>query len=88
MPRVVTANELRSGAVVYLTLDGQWVAGLDAASVAADVESLKRLEALAQAAVEKTEVTAVYAMDVGLSDGRPVPVSVREKIRAAYAPSV
>lgn len=88
MPRVVTANELRSGAVVYLAQNGRWVEGIRDASVAADAESLKQLEALAQAAVEKTEVTAVYAMDVALAAGRPVPVSVREKIRAAHAPSV
>ena len=88
MPRVVTANELRSGAVVYLTGDGRWVEAIGDASVAPAADDLKRLEMLAQAAVEKTEVTAVYAMDVRLADGRPEPISVREKIRAARAPSV
>ncbi len=88
MSRVVTANELRSGAVVYLAQGGRWVAGIQDAAVAPDAESMKLLEALALAAVETTEVTAVYAMDVGLADGRPVPISVREKIRAAHAPSI
>ena len=88
MPSVVTANVLRSGAVVYLTGNGQWVESLDSATVAADADALKRLETLALAAVEKTEVTAVYAMDVRVSAGRPEPVSVRESIRAAHKPTV
>ena len=88
MPSVVTANELRSGAVVYLARDGRWVEALIEASVATDANGLKELEAQALAAVERTEVTAVYAMDVRLADGRPEPISVREKIRAARAPSV
>ena len=88
MLSVVTANELRSGAVVYLGREGRWTPELADATVAADAASLKQLEALALAAVEKTEVTAVYAMDVALENGRPVPVSVREKIRAAHAPTV
>ena len=88
MPKIVTANELRSGAVVYLGPDGRWVEQLAEATVAPDADSLKRLESLALAAVEKTEVTAVYAMDVRLAHGRPEPVSVRETIRAARQPSV
>ena len=88
MPRIVTANELRSGAVVYLGPDAQWVEALHDASVATDADGLKRLETQALAAVEKTEVTAVYAMDVRVAEGRPEPISVREKIRAAHAPSV
>ena len=88
MPSVVTANVLRSGAVVYLTGDGQWVETLDAATVAADANALQRLATLALAAVERTEVTAVYAMDVALATGRPEPVSVRERIRAARKPTV
>lgn len=88
MPNVVTANVLRSGAVVYLKGDGQWVERLDAATVAADADALQRLESLALAAVERTEVTAVYAMDVALVAGRPEPISVRERIRAARKPTV
>lgn len=88
MPSVVTANDLRSGAVVYLKADGRWVESLQDASVAEDAEALKTLEALALAAVERTEVTSVYAFDVRLVDGRPEPISVRERIRAAHVPTV
>lgn len=88
MPKVVTANELRTGVVVYLGCNRQWTVSLAEAEVAADAEALRRLEAIALAAVEAREVTAVYAMDVALADGRPEPVSVRERIRAAHAATV
>jgi hypothetical protein len=88
MPSVVTANNLRSGAVVYLGLGSAWVEDLGEAAVAGDAAALKTLEDQAQHAVEQTEVTAVYAMDVRVVGGRPAPVSVRERIRAARAPSV
>ena len=88
MPDVVTANALRSGAVVYLAVDGRWVESIDEASVAHDAAALKELETLALAAVARNEVTAVYAFPVRLVGGRPHPVSVRETIRAAHAPTV
>ena len=88
MPSVVTANELRSGAVVYLADGGLWVEALEQAAIAHDADALKKMEQLAVQAVESCSVTGVYAMDVKLADGRPTPVSVRERIRAAHAPTV
>ena len=88
MPSIVTANDLRSGAVVYLGSDSAWVEELHDATVANDADALKQLEGIAQKAVENREVTGVYAMDVSLADGRPAPVSVRERIRAAHRPTV
>jgi CelD/BcsL family acetyltransferase involved in cellulose biosynthesis len=88
LPSIVTANNLRTGAVVYLGPAGCWTANLNEAAVAADAVALKALEAQALAAVEATEVTAVYAMDVRVVDGVSEPTSVRERIRAAHAPTV
>ena len=88
MPSVVTANNLRSGAVVYLSANGTWLEDLNEALVASDPDTLKALEAEATAAVARTEVTAVYAMDVRVFEGRIDPISVRERIRAAHAPTV
>lgn len=88
MTEVVTANELRSGAVVYLAAEGRWVERLAAAAVAENEAALQRLSSLAAASVERCEVTAVYAFDVRIVDGRPEPISVRERLRAARAPSV
>lgn len=88
MPSVVTANVLRSGAVVYLNSNGGWSEALNEAAVAEDAGALKQLESLALAAVERTEVTAVYAFDVRIVDGRAKAISVRESIRAQHAPTV
>jgi Protein of unknown function (DUF2849) len=85
MPTVVTANHLRTGAVVYLADGGRWVSALAEATVAIDERALAPLEAIARAAVEANAITAVYAFDVRIADGRPQPISVRETIRAAQA---
>lgn len=88
MPSVITANLLSSGDVAYLTADGDWVWDLEKAAVANDATALQALEALALAAVKRNEVLSVYAMDVRIEGGAPAALSVREKIRAAHAPTV
>lgn len=88
MPEVVTANRLRTGAVVYLRLDKQWATSLDEATVAETAGDLEQLEAVAGEAVARNEVTAVYAFPVRIENGRPIPISVRERIRAAHAATV
>jgi sulfite reductase (NADPH) hemoprotein beta-component len=88
MPSVVTANNLRTGLVVYLGPGARWVRDLRDASIAVDASDLATLEAQALAAVASTEVTAVYAMDIRIVDGKPEPVSVRERIRAAQSATV
>ena len=85
MPSVVTANHLRSGAVVYLAADGRWIASLANAAVADTPAQLASFEDVARAAVERRDITAVYAFDVKIVGGKPTPVSVRESIRAANA---
>ncbi len=88
MPSVITANDLRSGLVVYLGPEARWVRDLADATVAANSGDFETLEAQALDAVLRTEVTAVYAMQVRVTDAGPSPVSVREWIRAAHVPSV
>jgi hypothetical protein len=87
-PKVVTANRLTTGDVVYLAADGRWVRALVEAAVASDAADLARLEAEAGAAAARQDVTAVYTMDVRLESGRPAPASVRERIRAQHGPTV
>ena len=83
MPSVVTANNLRSGAVVYLAANGRWIASLANAAVADTPAQITAFENIARAAVEDRDITAVYAFDVRIVDGKPTPTSVRETIRAA-----
>lgn len=87
-PIVVTANSLRSGTVVYLAGDGRWVERLAEAAVAGGLAQLDDLEALARKSLEQCEVTSVYAFPVRVAGGLAEPLSVRERIRAAGAPTI
>ncbi|MBU2583207.1 MAG: DUF2849 domain-containing protein [Alphaproteobacteria bacterium] len=84
MPNVLTANRLEDGVVVYLGNSGEWVHDLIAATVAENEASLAILEKIAGKSVAGRHVVGVYAIDVDLSNGKPSPKSVREKIRAAH----
>lgn len=88
MPSVVTANSLRSGAVVYLGSDSRWVDDLANAITADNDTALAHLESIAGLAVAANLVVGPYLMDVTLIEGVPAPVSVRETIRAQRGPSV
>jgi hypothetical protein len=88
MPSVVTANRLADGAVVYLAPEARWTVDIKEAEVAADKTALAVLEAVAAEAAAEQLVVSVYSMDVGLTDGRPTPLSVREKIRAQRGPTI
>lgn len=85
--RIVTANTLHTGTVVYLDARGRWVEAIEGAVVVADDALLRSLQAAAQQSVARCEVTSVYALDVRVVDDHPVPLSVRELIRAAHAPT-
>lgn len=82
MPNIVTANHLRSGEVVYLGKGDAWVRELSGARVAMSKAETEALEAIAHRAAAEQIVTGQYAMDVALVDGQPIPLSVRERIRA------
>ncbi|KUO57629.1 MAG: hypothetical protein APF80_11815 [Alphaproteobacteria bacterium BRH_c36] len=84
MRNVITANRLEDGIVVYLGHTGDWTSDLAAARVVDSRHDLEALEKIAAAAVAACHVVGVYAMDVDLSSGKPMPKSVREKIRAAH----
>ena len=88
MPSIVTANRIGDGAVVYLAPGARWTVDIKEAEVAADQAALAALEEVAAQAAAEQRVVAVYAMEVGLSDGRPAPLSMREKIRAQRGPTI
>ena len=88
MPSIVTANRIGDGAVVYLAPQARWTVDIKEAEVAADKTALAALEAVAAKAAADQLVVSVYAMEVGLNDGHPVPLSMREKIRAQRGPTI
>jgi sulfite reductase (NADPH) hemoprotein beta-component len=83
--KVVTANRLSDGLVVYLNKTGGWSGRVEDGQVAAgEVESA---EILALAESQPTAVVGPYLIDVVEEDGVPRPVNYREVLRAK-GPSV
>ena len=85
--KVVTANRLRDGEVVYLTAAGEWSERLDDAGPAATPEREAAFLAVAERAVAARFVIDPYAMPVDAAEGAIRPLSQREIIRAK-GPSV
>lgn len=79
-PKVVTANELISGDVVYLTKDGEWAKShSDAELITEEVRATIRLQ-LAEAQIGV--IVGAYLADAVAGANGPVPVHFREEFRA------
>ena len=78
-PKVITANALLEGDVVYLTGDN-WTRDLNEAEVLTDEADadLRLIEASAQS----DKVVGVYLADVKVENGIPHPTHFREDFRA------
>ena len=84
--KVLTANRLAPGEVVYWTGSG-WMPEIQDAKVLQDAEAESVLKGAAEW-VQRNEVVAPYLFSVRLdSSGRIIPASARELIRAK-GPSV
>ena len=79
-PRIVTANALMEGDVVYLTADGRWSRHHAEAAVLTDEETARAR--LARAIRQESIVVGPYLAEVTLDDGgRPQPLHFREAFR-------
>ena len=78
-PKVVTANALLEGDVVYLAADDRWTRDLSAAEVLTD-EAVAELR-LIDASTRADEVVGVYLADVAPGPSGPEPVHFREDFR-------
>ena len=86
--KVMTANRLREGHVVYMDTEGDWSASLGDAACAADDAASDALGAQAAQAVRAGRVVGPYLIDVVEVDGAIQPIGTREIIRAAGGPTV
>ncbi len=85
--KVITANRLSDGVVVYLA-SGSWKTGIDGASVLAAADAIEAGLAVAARAVANREIVDVSAIDVELGETRtPRPLRLRERIRA-FGPTI
>ena len=81
--KIVTANRLREGDVVYLTDNGQWSSYLNESRTSRDQAEIESMLTQAAADVAARKVVAPYAMEIVEVDGILQPLSAREIIRAA-----
>lgn len=79
LPKVVTANRLREGDVVYLTADDRWSPHHHEAELIAD-EAQANLR-LHFAAAQKLLVVGAYLADAKPGPNGPEPVHFREEFR-------
>ncbi|CAH1660482.1 MAG: DUF2849 domain-containing protein [Chelatococcus sp.] len=86
-PKVVTANALDTGWVVFLKADGGWSRDIREAAVADDAEAEAALNARGLEAAQHNIVVEPYLVEVRDVDGGRVPVLLREVIRAAGGPT-
>lgn len=76
---MITGNATDDGAPIYLRADGSWTRVMADAKAS---ESDELATALALAKAQQRIVCDPYVIDVKLVEGRPAPISVRERIRA------
>jgi hypothetical protein len=77
--KVVTANALIAGDVVYLEASGGWTGWLSQAQVFTEAEAAEA--ALAQATAQADVVVGCYLADVRLTEHGPEPTHFREAFR-------
>ena len=80
--KVITANKLVDGVVVYLAAGGAWTEQLAEARFLTDDSQQARLSRLAEKDVERLLIVDPYLMDAAQSANGLAPVSQRETIRA------
>ena len=85
--KLVTANRLRDGAVVFLTERGDWSLAVDDGAVARDDARAKDLLEIGAQAAAAQIVVAPYLIEVNAEGGKIVPLTYRERIRA-FGPSI
>lgn len=81
--KLLTANRLSDGEAVWWSDDLGWISRIDGATPAEGKDDEARLEAVGQDGIARNQVIDVNLIDVGIENGAPVPVRLRERIRAA-----
>ncbi|GAB4518856.1 MAG: DUF2849 domain-containing protein [Roseibium sp.] len=80
--KVITANRLLNGDVVWLGENGTWVERITLAKTFDGKDAVAEGLAEGARAEASQDVVGVYEMDVTVEHGVIVPVRLREKIRA------
>ncbi len=78
---ILTANELNSGATVYLAASGEWLKDIDLARVFSEAEADERA-ALAEKARDDHRLIGVEVEAASVDGGQVIAQRLREQIRA------
>lgn len=78
-PKVVTANDLLMGDVIYQTVDNVWSRSISEAEVLRDEDTANAR--LAFGSAQAGEVVGAYLADVKVGENGPQPVHFREDFR-------
>lgn len=79
--KILTANRLLDGEVVWLGSKNTWVSDVNFASILESDEELEMALSFAEIAVSDRQIIEPYAVDVENTNGNIEPKSVKEKIR-------
>jgi Protein of unknown function (DUF2849) len=85
--RMIIANRLNDGLVVFYTAEAGWSVDIAAGVVIDEPAEETRLLAEAQADEVRCKVVEPSLIDVTVDHGAPRPVAIREAIRA-FGPTV
>jgi len=85
--KILTANRLDNGAVVYFSRGRQWTLSLDENTLSTQTESDVALTAEGEAALADRIIVEPYLIPVEIENGVPIAQSKREQIRAV-GPSI
>ncbi len=85
--KIVIANRLIDGVVIFVGPGPSWVTDILDAAVFEDGPALDQALEFGAAEIEARRILDPYAVDVTIEDGRPVPMRLREQIRVV-GPSV
>ncbi len=78
-PKVITANALLEGDVIWFTADDGWTRNMNSAEVLTD-EAHATLRLL-DAELQQDQVVGAYLADVSMEGGAPAPTHFREEFR-------
>ena len=85
--KILTANSLLSGGVVYLTSQNNWSPFISLAQVSDDADTIERLEAIGLQAENEQIIVGPFLIAVTIENGFPRPTRFREQLRV-NGPSV
>jgi len=83
MHRMITANRLSDGVVVFQDVHGAWIEDFNHAALLSEEGALPAALARAQQSAANNEVVEPYAIDLESRAGHFTPKALREAIRAS-----